>query len=51
MTHAEIMEKLQPVFRDIVDDDEITITDYIAADYLRGVEKEGVKVINHWSKI
>lgn len=32
MTHAEIMEKLQPVFRDIFDDDEITVTDYTAAD-------------------
>lgn len=32
MTHAEIMEKLQPVFRDIFDDDEITITDYTAVD-------------------
>lgn len=32
MTHAEIMEKLQPVFRDIFDDDEITVTDSTTAD-------------------
>lgn len=32
MTHAEIMEKLQPVFRDIFDDDEITVTDFTTAD-------------------
>lgn len=32
MTHVEIMEKLQPIFRDIFDDDEITLTDYTAAD-------------------
>lgn len=32
MTHTEIIEKLQPVFRDIFDDDEITVTDSTTAD-------------------
>lgn len=32
MTHVGIMEKLQPIFRDIFDDDEITLNDYTAAD-------------------
>ncbi len=31
MTHEEILEKLQPVFRDIFDDDELTVNDSTTA--------------------